>query len=92
MPVCRVFTVYFETRFLDYCLPKCAAWYAASVKRGKIRIWCKTRQNVQLMSGAGKLVYHLPKDSGKYALKVNETRLFGRSSGKFPRATEHLER
>ena len=24
------------------------------------------------MSGAGKLVYHLPKDSGKYALKVNE--------------------
>ena len=69
-----------------------AAWYAASVKRGKIRIWCKTRQNVQLMSGAGKLVYHLPKDSGKYALKVNETRLFGRSSGKFPRATEHLER
>ena len=67
-------------------------WYAATVKRGKICICCKTRENVQLMSGAGKLVYHLQKDSGKYGLKVNETRLFGRSSGKFPGATEHLER
>ena len=63
------------------------AWYAASVKGGKIYIWCKTRESVQLMSGAGKLVYHLQKDSGKYGLKENETRLFGRSSGKFPAAT-----
>ena len=54
------FSLFWDT-FLDYCLPKCAAWYAASVKHGKICIWCKTRQNVQLMSGAGKLLYHCKK-------------------------------
>ena len=57
MPAYRVFTVYFETRFLDYCLPKCAAWlldmrlvwraakFTSGVKRAKAFNWCQARES-----------------------------------------------
>jgi len=52
---------------------------------------------VLIINGPGKpqrllrVVYHLKTISGKSDWKVNGTRLFGRFSGKFPAATEHLK-
>ena len=52
---------------------------------------------VLIINGPGKpqrllrVVYHLKTISGKSGRKVNRTRLFGRSRGKFPAVTEHLK-